>query len=325
MSDRVVPSGPELFADIKTQSHKTSMQATIHATSAPPNPPPNRYHSARNGALLSMANAASLGMPLEVWKTHLGRHRHERTFEGLRNIYVNNGRGLKGVGSFWRGTSAKMAESASKGAVLMFSKELLKDGCTFVGLSPAMSGFIAGFGGGVCQVSVMGPCTYLITASVIGNTSMLQQIKSTWSSQGLRGFYPGGMALAFRQATNWASRQGFTDAIREVMRGRNAQELEDGVEGQVVQLSVRQEICAGILGGTLSSWNHPFEVCRIEAQARAVAGQPPQSMFQIMRSVVAQHGVGGLFKGVFPRVLLSVWQTSFMVTGAHLIREHWTQ
>jgi hypothetical protein len=39
--------------------------------------------------------------------------------------------------------------------------------------------------------------------------------------QGFLGFYPGGTAIAFRQATNWASRQGFTDAVRE---GKHAEE-----------------------------------------------------------------------------------------------------
>lgn len=36
----------------------------------------------------------------------------------------------------------------------------------------------------------------------------------TWAKKGFKGFYPGGTAIAFRQASNWASRQGFTDAIR---------------------------------------------------------------------------------------------------------------
>lgn len=54
-------------------------------------------------------------MPLEVWKTHCGRYRNQGTFEGLMNIYRSNGSGLSGVAAFWRGTSAKMVESASKG------------------------------------------------------------------------------------------------------------------------------------------------------------------------------------------------------------------
>lgn len=34
----------------------------------------------------------------------------------------------------------------------------------------------------------------------------------------MKGFYPGGVAIAFRQATNWASRQGFTDATRQYLK-----------------------------------------------------------------------------------------------------------
>ena len=33
------------------------------------------------------------------------------------------------------------------------------------------------------------------------------------------------------------------------------------------------------------------------------------------------QGVRGLFTGIFPRVLLGVWQTLFMVTGAKLVQD----
>ena len=179
-----------------------------------------------------------LGMPLEVWKTHLGRFRDQGTFEGFMNIYRNNGGGLKGIAGFWRGTSAKMVESASKGcvgssrgcidtqarakvthillfpfpflsfplvplslavppppphprpcashsSVLMFSKEFIKDSCLGVGMSPTTAGFVSGAGGGVCQVSVMGPCTFLVTSMVTGGkqTSLMSQIRSTWQAK----------------------------------------------------------------------------------------------------------------------------------------------
>jgi hypothetical protein len=125
----------------------------------------------------------------------------------------------------------------------MFAKEFIKDTALQSGVSPTAAGFLAGAGGGVCQVSVMGPCTFLVTSVVTNkNVSLTQQIKHTWKAkvrhayvailspgleldclhpltpaagQGFKGFYPGGTAIAFRQATNWASRQGFTDAVRE--------------------------------------------------------------------------------------------------------------
>ena len=52
----------------------------------------------------------------------------------------------------------------------MFSKEAIINVCKNAGLSEITSGLIGGFGGGVAQVSVLGPCTFLVTASVTGET-----------------------------------------------------------------------------------------------------------------------------------------------------------
>ena len=85
-----------------------------------------KWIDARNGALLQCVEAATLGMPLEVWKTRMGRYRNENTIQALVNVYKRSGGGFSGVRAFWAGTSAKMVEAASKGAVLMLSKELIK-------------------------------------------------------------------------------------------------------------------------------------------------------------------------------------------------------
>ena len=87
------------------------------------------------------------------------------------------------------------------------------------------------------------------------------------------------------------------------------------------KLTVGQEVASGMLGGMLACWNHPFEVARIEAQSRAAAGEKTKSMVQILKMVHGEHGVKGLFQGLFPRVCLGVWQTLFMVTGANLIKD----
>lgn len=74
------------------------------------------------------------------------------------------------------------------------------------------------------QVVVMGPCTFLVTGAVTGDQSVstVQRIQRTWAAKGIKGFYPGGTAIAFRQATNWASRQGFTEFVREQMKVRES-------------------------------------------------------------------------------------------------------
>mmetsp|Transcript_20036 Transcript_20036/g.43288 ORF Transcript_20036/g.43288 Transcript_20036/m.43288 type:complete len:286 (+) Transcript_20036:85-942(+) len=265
----------------------------------------------RNGAILQCAEAITLGMPFEVWKTRMGRFRDETTMQSLRHIYKANG-----LGGFWKGSGPKMIESASKGAVLLYAKEVINDGCANAGVGKTASGFLAGAGGGVCQTVVMGPCTFLVTAVVTGaqGNSVSAQAAKTWREKGVLGFYPGGIAIAFRQASNWASRQGFTEAVRGRLR-------LFFYNDSTAKLSLGQEALSGMIGGMLSCWNHPFEVARIEMQARAVAGEGYMSMTQVFSAVYAEYGLAGLFKGVIPRMGLNIWQTLFMVTGATLIKE----
>mmetsp|Transcript_18449 Transcript_18449/g.52983 ORF Transcript_18449/g.52983 Transcript_18449/m.52983 type:complete len:309 (+) Transcript_18449:3-929(+) len=268
------------------------------------------------GGLIQCAEAASLGMPFEVWKTRMGRFRNESTFEALANVYKHGG----GIGAFWKGTGPKMVESASKGAVLMYAKESANTALLATGMNSTTAGLVAGAFGGCCQTVVISPMTFLVTGAVTGDQSVTttQRIKNVYAKHGLRGFYPGGTAIAFRQATNWASRQGFTEAVRVRFKL-----FFHGSED--AKLTKAQEVGAGVVGGTLACWNHPFEVARIEMQARADQGQKSLNMIQVFRQVVAEYGVAGLFKGVVPRVCLGVWQTLFMVTGAKLVKEQLTE
>lgn len=134
---------------------------------------------------------------------------------------------------------------------------------TFIHPSTRNLSFLAGAGGGVCQVVVMGPCTFLVTAAVTGgkHVSVFTKATEVWQSKGITGFYPGGTAIAFRQATNWASRQGFTEAVRERFKVL----LHDG--DSHAKLTVAQEAWAGIIGGALSCWNHPFVSVVVESGA----------------------------------------------------------
>jgi len=279
------------------------------------------FSSIRDGAVLQMLEAATLGMPFEVWKTRMGRFRNENTIQAFRAVYQNGGGGMKGVGAFWQGVGPKMVESASKGAVLLFAKESIKDSCLGMGINPTASGFLAGAGGGICQVSVMGPCTFMVTAMVTNTGPEKRSVASVfgkaYAEKGFKGFYPGGTAIAFRQATNWASRQGFTDAVRAMM----LKTFHDP-KNPDAKLTVGQEVSSGMLGGMLACWNHPFEVARIEAQARAAAGESTKSMMTVLRDVHGEYGVQGLFKGLVPRICLGVWQTLFMVTGAQLVKDY---
>ena len=149
--------------------------------------------------------------------------------EALKNVYKTGG----GVHAFWSGTSAKMVESGTKGAILMYAKEGLNDALLKNEVDPGLAGVIAGAGGGIAQVSVMGPCTYLVTGAVNdpSGKSSIERIRETYARAGVKGFYPGGTAIAFRQATNWASVKGSRNRSREsesrVVSGRGFKRSEN--------------------------------------------------------------------------------------------------
>ena len=183
-----------------------------------------------------------------------------------------------------------------------------------MGMNDIAAGLVGGFGGGVAQVSVVGPCTFLVTASVTGDKSitMTQRIVQTYRTRGIGGFYHGGTALMLRQGSNWASRQGFTDAIRMWLLRRHTEAKP--------KLTAGEEAIAGIIGGALSTWNQPFEVLRIEAQAAAAKGLPPRNIFVTARDIIRENGLAGLFQGILPRMGLCVGQTFFMVTVPYLLK-----
>lgn len=211
------------------------------------------------GGVLQTANAIIGGLPLEVVKTRMGRFRNEGMIESFRIVYRDGG-----IANFWSGWQPKVVESFVKGGILLYAKEAIIRGLKAFGVGDVTAGFAGGFGGGAAQVVVLGPCTYLVTASVTGgqNISMTKVMAETWKAKGVAGFFPGGVALTLRQGSNWASRQGLTDVSRASLKFLYGDKNR--------KLSASEEVVAGFIGGGLSAWNQPFEVLRIEAQAAAL-------------------------------------------------------
>eukprot|EP00578_Thalassiosira_sp_NH16_P005181 CAMPEP_0181135902 /NCGR_PEP_ID=MMETSP1071-20121207/32902_1 /TAXON_ID=35127 /ORGANISM="Thalassiosira sp., Strain NH16" /LENGTH=165 /DNA_ID=CAMNT_0023222585 /DNA_START=354 /DNA_END=851 /DNA_ORIENTATION=+ len=162
-----------------------------------------------------------------------------------------------------------MAEGLFSGGVLLAAKEGLHTILSNyaspmltksigVAIPPSVIGFVSGAGGGCAQSLVMGPTSLIVTACVAASkeeggesVSAFQVAQKVIHERGIRGLYRGAPAVAVRQATNWASRQGFTEFIRPRIP-------IDGAIGELV---------AGCIGGTLSAWNTPFEVARIQSQS----------------------------------------------------------
>ncbi|SBT80915.1 mitochondrial carrier protein, putative [Plasmodium malariae] len=163
-----------------------------------------------NGSILHCLETATLGMPLEVWKTRMCIYRNENTVKSFINIYN------KGLGQFYAGFYAKLVESGSKGAVLLLSKEKIIKVCNDLNINKTTSGFIGGACGGICQSLVMSPCTFFITASIDKKINYKEKLFYIFKNTGITTLYKGNTAMCLRQGTNWASRQGITEFIRNV-------------------------------------------------------------------------------------------------------------
>lgn len=214
----------------------------------------------------------------------------------------------RGVQGMWTGCSARVVEGFFSGAVLLAGKEgirrtLLASPMVTQALSPGVIGFVAGAGGGAAQALVMAPTSFLVTATTAKDGhSVLEAAKEVWNKEGIRGIYKGSSAVAARQATNWASRQGFTELVRPKINIA-------GVPGEII---------AGCLGGAISCWNTPFEICRIHSQSKSYLKQKTNktsggSLFATIREIQKEHGFGGLYVGLTPRIFQSCYQTVFLV------------
>ena len=281
--------------------------------------PPSVLGNLARGSALKMIADLSGGLPMEVWKSSMILE-HIRSQEANRKAR-NSIRVLqdllkeRGIQGMWTGCSARMVEGFFSGAVLLAGKQTLRRSLSATPLartmSPAVIGFIAGAGGGAAQALVMAPTSFLVTATTAQDGhSVLEAAREAWAREGLRGIYRGSSAVAARQATNWASRQGFTELIRPRIKIQ-------GVSGEII---------AGCLGGAFSCWNTPFEVARIHSQSKLYiargkydSGTKHSSLLATMQSVAEQQGVGGLFVGLGPRIVQSCYQTVFLVCIPRLI------
>ena len=238
------------------------------------------------GAVLRVASDLTGGLPLEQWKTRVTRFPNETAATSLRSVYKYQG-GLK---AFWSGTGARVVEGSCSGAVLLAARgsahQFLRQTAPSVA-DTALAAFAVGAAAGACQALVMGPCTYLVTRSAVEGKSAGRCLREAFADKsllrGLATLYAGAGAVAMRQATNWASRQGLTDLFQR-------------------RLGLPLLAC-GVLGGIGSCWNTPLEVKRIRAQ----------SGLGSLGDVWREEGLPGCFRGVTPRAAQAAWQTCFMV------------
>jgi hypothetical protein len=172
--------------------------------------------------------------------------------------------------------------------------------------------------GGVAQAyATMGFCTCMKTVEItkhklaatgVKPQSTFQTFMDIYRKDGIRGINKGVNAVAIRQMTNWGSRFGLSRLAEGWIRGATGKKNGE-------KLSAAEKIAASAIGGGLSAWNQPIEVIRVEMQSKKEDPNRPKKMTvgNTFRYIYQNNGVAGLYRGVTPRIGLSIWQTVCMV------------
>jgi len=287
------------------------------------------------GAAVSMFEVTTLGQPLEVLKTHMAAHRDSGLRCAIKDVWSRGASGGGGIRGFYQGLIPwAWIESSSAGAILLFTAaELESFSVNNLSVSPSAAGFIGGCGGGIAQAYLtMGVCTTMKTAEITRAKQSIQPLAAGINSkgtmglfieilrkEGIQGINKGVHAVALRQCTNWGSRMGFTRVAEDTIR--TARGRAKGSE-----LTAGEKVTSSVIGGALGCWNHPIEVVRIEMQSMAKHSSTRPQKLTIMNTmayIYKEYGFKGLFKGVLPRMGLSVWRTVCFVSVADMARAWW--
>ncbi len=209
-------------------------------------------------------------------------------------------------------------EASTKGAVLLFVASEAEYYARSFGASEFGGGIVGGMTGGVAQAyATMGFCTCMKTVEITKHKQAATGVKpqSTFATfmdiyrkDGIRGINKGVNAVAIRQMTNWGSRFGLSRLAEGGIRNVTG-------KGEKDKLSAGEKIVASAIGGGLSAWNQPIEVIRVEMQSKTDDPNRPKKMTvgNTFRYIYNSNGFAGLYRGVAPRIGLSIWQTVCMV------------
>ncbi|KAJ2004587.1 hypothetical protein GGI04_000769 [Coemansia thaxteri] len=273
------------------------------------------------GAAIQTFEVSTLGQPFEVVKTHMAANRADSIATSLKKTYARGG-----IAGFYQGLIPwAWIEASTKGGVLLFTSSEIDYRARVAGFSPSWAGLFGGVGGGVAQAyTTMGFCTFMKTVEVTRHKAAGAASASTWriaydvfQREGIRGLNRGVSAVALRQMTNWGSRFGISRVTESIFRGSDTTR----------PLTTLERLASSTIGGALACWNQPLEVIRVEMQSQTKAADRPENLnlFSTARYIYQKNGLMGFYRGVTPRVGLSVYLTVCMVFGGDSIKAYFNE
>ncbi|PVZ99314.1 hypothetical protein BB558_004691 [Smittium angustum] len=294
-------------------------QAEI-STVKPANPVAKKPTSWKNialGAAIQTFEVSSLGQPFEVVKTQMAANRGQNLRVAIKETYKNGG--IKG---FYRGLIPwAWIEASTKGGVLLFASSEIEYVVKKMGYGGIVGGLLGGMGGGIAQAyTTMGFCTFMKTVEVtrhrqVGEkTSTFRVAYQVFQKEGIAGLNRGVSAVAIRQMTNWGSRFGISRVTEMLLKGKDKNK----------KLNKKERVFASVVGGSLSCWNQPIEVIRVEMQSQIKNPDRPKNLNVVSTAkyIYEKNGFRGFYRGVIPRIGLSVYLTTCMVFGGDSLKEY---
>ncbi|KAI9205811.1 mitochondrial carrier domain-containing protein [Polychytrium aggregatum] len=273
------------------------------------------------GAAIQTFEVSTLGQPFEVVKTHMAANRGDNLWKSISKTYQRGG-----IGGFYQGLIPwAWIEASTKGAVLLFSSSEIEYYSKRFGTSNAVAGVLGGMGGGVCQAyTTMGFCTFMKTVEVTrhkevgAKRSSVQIAMEIFKKEGIVGLNKGVSAVALRQMTNWGSRLGIARVTESMLLSMRSP------EDKKRPLAVSERILSSVIGGALACWNQPIEVIRVEMQSQIKTPGRPENMniWTCAKYIYKNNGFLGFYRGVTPRIGLSVYLTVCMVFGGDSLKAY---
>ncbi|KAI7829060.1 mitochondrial carrier domain-containing protein [Kickxella alabastrina] len=192
-----------------------------------------------------------------------------------------------GISGFYQGLIPwAWIEASTKGGVLMFTS-------SEIDYRARLGGLFGGVGGGVAQAyTTMGFCTFMKTVEVTRHNTW-KIAYDVFQREGIRGLNRGVSAVALRQMTNWGSRFGIARVTESVFRGKDTNR----------KLTNTERLASSAIGGALACWNHP---------SRSFASK-------------CKQWSDGFYRGVTPRIGLSVYLTVCMVFGGDSVKAYFNE
>lgn len=222
--------------------------------------------------------------PLDTIKTRLQSERGFWKSGGFRGIY--SGILSSAVGSAPTAALFFVAYETSKTAFSSVVKDRKYE--SFGHMTAASVGEIS-----ACLFRVPVEVVKQRTQAAGGSATSIQSFQKTLSSEGVRGFYRGYFTTVMREVPFSI----IQFPLWEFFKKRVSQYTEQPITAW------QSALCGAVSGGTSAAITTPLDVVKTRVMLAEKGSETAQgNIFKVMKNIVKEKGVKGLYAGVVPRV-----------------------